>query len=547
LFNIAHAERINYEDRATATRHCVTCNDMVHKQMRIFLTFLLSAILISQGLASVPVKIENATSPDGRYRLEGIGVGNDEGCRLELKRLPEGKVVGRFSHGDFQASDSRYTISAVWNKDSSAFALNITEGRNITVSRVFAENGGAWKEADLPEKAIERVRAKANTKDGKAQDYLDASEWMSGNRLKFTYQGNTGEQYEVICRLAHGAKPRLAFVETIEPEAEPEAVEPKYDYENYVFTVLAGGTKGNKDGVGADAQFKWPHGVAVDAAGNVVVGDRGNHVIRKIGVGGAVSTLAGSADNYGKVDGLAAAARFRYPMGLAADAAGNVYVADSNNRAIRKVTPAGAVSTVADANDLAARSPGPGDPPAEPLAVAVDKNGNVYVPMRNDYIIRKIAPEHAVTTVAGLAGASGSADGRAKSARFVLPQGVAVDGKGNVYVADMSTVRKIDPSGTVTTLAGSPDKSGRTDGTGAAAQFVSLQDVSVDSAGNVYVADSGNKNVRKITPDGVVKTLRDVHSESPFVKPVAIAVDDKGWIYVADEDAFNIVVGKPAK
>ena len=165
---------------------------MVHKQTRILLTFVLSAILVSQGHANVPVKIEDATSPDGRYRLEGIGVGNDEGCQLVLKSLPKGNVVGRFSHGDFQASDSRYHISAVWNKDSSAFALNIAEGRNITVSRVFAANGGSWKEADLPEKAIDRVRAQANTADGKAQDYLYASEWMSGNRLKFTYQGNTG-------------------------------------------------------------------------------------------------------------------------------------------------------------------------------------------------------------------------------------------------------------------------------------------------------------------------------------------------------------------
>ena len=108
----------------------------------------------------------------------------------------------------------------------------------------------------------------------------------------------------MICRLARGAKPRLAFVETIAPEAESEAVEPKNDYEDYVFTVLAGGTKGSKDGVGGAAQFKWPHGVVVDAAGNVVVGDRGNHVLRKINVNGEVSTLAGSADNYGKVDGL---------------------------------------------------------------------------------------------------------------------------------------------------------------------------------------------------------------------------------------------------
>jgi hypothetical protein len=190
--------------------------------MRILLTCLLSAVVASHGSADVPVKIEDATSPDGRYQLEAIGVGENEGCRVLLKSLPKGDLVGRFSHADFQASDSRYHISAVWNKDSSAFALNIGEGRNITVPRVFVANGGSWNEANLPEKAIDRVRAKANTKDGKFQDYFSAKEWMPGNKLKFTYQGNTGEEYDVICRLVGGAKPRLAFVETIAPEAEPE-------------------------------------------------------------------------------------------------------------------------------------------------------------------------------------------------------------------------------------------------------------------------------------------------------------------------------------
>ena len=165
---------------------------------------------------------------------------------------------------------------------------------------------------------------------------------MSGNRLKFTYQGNTGEQYKVICRLARGAKPHLAFVETIAPEAEPE---PKYDYENYVFTVLAGGTEGSEDGAGAAAQCKWPHGLAVDAAGNVFVADRGNHLVRKISRDGIVTTLAGSPGKYGRVDGTGEAVRFWYPVGMAVDASGNVYVADSSGQAVRKVTPVGAVST----------------------------------------------------------------------------------------------------------------------------------------------------------------------------------------------------------
>jgi sugar lactone lactonase YvrE len=525
------------------------------KNMRIILACVSCALLGAEARANVPVKIDGATSPNNSYTLEGV-CADEGGCRIEIKTVTAGgKMVGRFSHGDFQVSDSRYTMSAVWNKDSSAFALNITEGRNITVSRVFAENGGAWKEAALPEKAIDRVRAKANTKDGKAQDYLDASEWMSRDKLKFTYQGNTGEQYEVICRLVGGAKPRLVFVESIapEPEAEatPETAEPKHDYENYVFTVLAGGTPGSKDSVGAAAQFKTPRGVAVDSAGNVFVADTGNHVIRKISADGTVTTVAGLAGNSGKVDGVSAAARFWSPESLAIDPAGNLYVVDSGSdslkadAAIRKVTPSGTVSTLADSTVLASRGPRHGDLEPEARAVGVDKNGILYVTLENDYIIRKIAPDRAVTTLAGLAGTSGMVNGPAKSARFIKPQGLAADAKDNLYVADTSAIRKVDSSGAVTTLAGSRDKSGETDGVGSAAQFVDLRAIAVDSAGNVYGIDS--QNVRKITPAGVVKTLHDVRNQSPFHLPVAIAADDKGWLYVANVEDATIVVGKPAK
>ena len=460
--------------------HFVTSYGRVHKQMRMLLTFLLSTILVSQADANVPVKIEDATSPDGRYRLEGIGVDNDEGCQIVLKNLPKGNVVRRFSHGDFHASDSRYHISAVWNKDSSAFALNIDEGRNITVSRVFVSKGGSWKEVDLPEKAIDQVRAQANTEGGKSQDYLSALEWLSGNRLKFTYQGNTGELYEVICRLARGPKPRLAFVETIAPKAEPE---PGSDYENYAFTVLAGGTEGSADGASATAKFKWPHGLAVDSSGNIFVADRGNHLTRKITPEGIVTTLAGSPGKYGRVDGTGEAARFWYPVGIAVDASGNVYVADSSGQAVRKVTPAGAVSTLAGAPATEARKLGFGsvDYFNDPLGIALDKDGNVFVADSNNFVIRKIAPDGSVTTAAGKPGTDGTADGEAKSARFSFPSGVAFDGKGNLYVVDRITVRRIDTHGMVTTLAGSPDKEGSTDGPGSAALFRNPKAIAVNS------------------------------------------------------------------
>jgi hypothetical protein len=122
-----------------------------------------------------------------------------------------------------------------------------------------------------------------------------------------------------------------------------------------------------------------------------------------------------------------------------------------------------------------------------------------------------------------------------------------VDGKGNLCVADKLAIREIDAHGVVSTLAGSPDQIGSTDGTGSAARFSNPREVAVDFAGNVYVADDGNKNIRKITPAGVVRTLRDAGNGSSFVKPVAVAADDKGRIYVADEDGFSILVGNPSK
>ena len=514
--------------------------------MKVILACLTCVIFVLKAQASDSVKIENATSPDGKYTLIGIGVG-ERGCRIDIKTLPGGKIVGRFSHADFDASDQRYTISAVWKEDSGAFALNITEGRNITLCRVFADDRGSWKEAGLPEKAIDKVRAKGNTEDGKAQDYLYAAEWMPNNRLKFSYQGNMGNEDEFICRLVRGGKPRLEFVQAMAREPEPEV---KVDYENYVFSLLAGGSEGSKDGVGAAAaQFKWPHGLAVDAAGNVFVADRGNHLIRKITRDGTVSTLAGSPEKYGRVDGIGDAARFWYPVGMAVDTSGNVYVADSSGQAIRKVTSTGAVSTLAGTPETATRKLGFGDVEHfhNPTGVAVDKDGNVFVADSNNFVIRKIAPDGTVTTAAGLPGTEGTTDGEAKAARFVAPTGVTLDGKGNLYVSDKLTIRKIDTRGVVSTLAGSRDQAGNTDGAGSAARFANPIAIASDSAGNVYVADSGNKNIRKITPGGAVKTLRDSGNESPFIKPVAVAVDDNSQIYVADEDGFRIVAGKRAK
>src|SRR6266446_2589763 len=223
------------------------------------------------------------------------------------------------------------------------------------------------------------------------------------------------------------------------------------------------------------------------------------------------ANFAGLATGRGSADGTGSAARFNESEGVAVDGAGNVYVADSNNDTIRKITPAGVVTTLAGRAGQVGSADGTGTNALfnYPTGVAVDGAGNVFVADQGNHTIRQITPAGVVTTLAGSAGQSGSADGHGSNARFNQPFGVAVDSGGNVYVADLQnqTIRKITSSGTVTTLAGSAGQTGSVDGTGSAARFNGPAGVAVDGATNVYVADFYNFTIRKITPAGAVTTL----------------------------------------
>lgn len=329
-----------------------------------------------------------------------------------------------------------------------------------------------------------------------------------------------------------------------------------------VVTTLAGlsGVPGSVDGTGVAARFASPTGVVVDAAGNVYVADQSNSTIRKITPCGVVSTLAGLAGSQGSADGTGQSARFFNPRGVAVDTAGNVYVADQTNSTIRKITPAGVVSTLAGSAGVTGSADGTGSAARfyDPNGVTVDTAGNVYVADTSNFNIRKITPAGVVSTLAGLAGSTGSADGTGSAARFFVPYGVAVDGTGNVYVADTynDTIRKITPAGVVSTLAGLAGSQGSADGTGSAARFNFPDGVAVDGKGNVYVADTTNNTIREITPARVVSTLAGLASApgsddgtgifARFSHPNDVAVDTAGNVYVADTDNDTIRKVTPA-
>jgi NHL repeat len=285
------------------------------------------------------------------------------------------------------------------------------------------------------------------------------------------------------------------------------------NYEPYAINTFAGfpDAPGSEDGTGSTARFLYPFGIALDRSDNLFVADTNNHTIRKITPGGVVTTFAGLAGNPGSADGTGSDARFQFPTGVAVDTADNVYVADYANDTIRKITSGGEVTTFAGLALSQGSTDGNGSDARffQPQGVAVDGAGNVYAADTHNHTIRKITPSGAVTTFAGLANNPGSADGTGSDARFFNPFGLATDKAGNVYVADSynHTIRRIAFGGTVTTLAGLALTPGSTDGAGAAARFNQPFSVAADGAGNIYVADYSNDTVRKVTAGGVVTTL----------------------------------------
>ncbi len=323
-------------------------------------------------------------------------------------------------------------------------------------------------------------------------------------------------------------------------------------------STLAGqpGITGNTDGTNKNALFNYPGGISVDATGtNIYIADSGNNTVRLMSPVGRVITIAGlAAGTYGSVDGTNTTARLDGPQAVVADGAGNLYAADTGNDTIRKITPAGVVTTLAGSPGVAGSSNGVGNGALfwRPTGLALDANTNLYVADNGNHSIRMITPAGLVTTIAGAAGYPGYSNGPTFLAQFKNPAGVAVDAASNIYVADFgnAVIRKISPLGVVSTIAGQPGTTGNADGTNA--QFAMPEGIAVDAASNLYVADTGNHTIRLITPAGTVSTLAGLagvagtvdgtSNKARFNFPHALALDRASNIFVAD--TFNLTIRK---
>jgi sugar lactone lactonase YvrE len=319
--------------------------------------------------------------------------------------------------------------------------------------------------------------------------------------------------------------------------------------EYLVGTFAGSGTAGLVNGSATDAEFRNPEGVAIDAQGNLIIADRQNHTIRKISTTGDVTTIAGDG-TAGYADGAAATAKFSSPWKVAVDNQGNIIVADRDNFKIRKITPAGIVSTLAGSTAGFADGTGAAAKFMQPLDVVADDQGNVYVADNTSHRIRKVTPAGVVTTLAG-DGTAGYQDGTGTATRFRNPSGLTLDLDGNIIVADRLNhrIRKITPAGVVTTVAGS-GTSGLQEGDATTAKFADPYGVAVDAAGNILVAELTNARIRQITPAGQVTTLAGssagfadgVSNTAKFNQPTDLAIGPDGKIYVAEVTNHRIRV-----
>ncbi|MCC6392361.1 MAG: SMP-30/gluconolactonase/LRE family protein [Bryobacterales bacterium] len=324
----------------------------------------------------------------------------------------------------------------------------------------------------------------------------------------------------------------------------------------YVITTLAGnGSAGysGDGGPGAVAQLSNPYDIALDRSGGLYIADQFNHRIRHLS-GGAISTAAGSGSSgYSGDGGSAAGAALNHPSGVVVDSSGNIYISDSGNQVVRKFTQSGAITTVAGNNSQGAGYTGDGTAATNgqlrnPIGVAVDSAGNLYIADKGNHVIRKVASGNITTVVGkGVAGFSGDG-GDAGSASLSSPSDVAFDAAGNLYIADTENhrLREVTTDGNIKTIAGTGIAGFSGDfGPAIHADLNYPTGVAVDAAGNVYIADSVNSRIRKVTTTGIISTIAGnglfqysgdggPATNASLNFPLSVAVDASDNVYVSD-------------
>jgi len=324
-------------------------------------------------------------------------------------------------------------------------------------------------------------------------------------------------------------------------------LELKKQVKGVVSSLTGKGISGHADGSMNEARFSKPFGITMGSDGNLYVADTDNHRIKKITKHGNVTTIAGTGVQ-GSTDGAASEASFNSPVGIALGAEGDLYVTDHNNHKIRKISNEGIVSTIAG-NGSAGFSDGVGTQSIfnYPWGIALDAEKNIFVAELRNHRIRKITPEGIVSTVAG-DGLLGSADGNGSLAKFNHPRGIALDSEGNIFVADSYShkIRKVTQNGNVSTFAGCFP--GYVDGVGTEAKFQSLAHIVLDAAGNLFVADMDNHRIRMVSVNGEVSTVAGssvgymdgVGTLAKFFYPRGMTIDGDGNLIVADSGNHTI-------
>lgn len=319
-----------------------------------------------------------------------------------------------------------------------------------------------------------------------------------------------------------------------------------------VSIVAGNGAQGysGDGGAATAAQLNFPRAVAVDGSGNLYIADTANNRIRIVRADGRISTYAGTGILGAPRDGEnAAESPLGYPSGIAVDSARNLYIAEALGQHIRIVTPDGVIHSVAGSDQAGAGAegvPALGSPLNTPDDVAVDGQGNVYIADTNNNRVRKIKPDGTISTLAGtgVAGFRGD-NGPASAAQLNAPKGVASDMSGNVFIADSENhrIRKVAPNGIITTVAGSDPGSGD-GGPALAARLFAPGGIAVDASGNVFIADTNNHRVRRVGTDGTITTVAGTGSPgysdngsgqlAQLNAPVGLAFDRSGNLYIAD-------------